>query len=589
MSDIPSFTDAETLLAVDVGSVHTRASLFDVVDGKYRLVATGRAQSTAGAPLLDTSEGVRMALEQVEAITGRTLIDESEALILPTTSDGTGVDAFVATTSAGPRVRAILVGLMPGVSLASGRRLAEASYMEVVEEIGLGDRRPEEERIDRILAARPDLVLIVGGTDGGANESVLQLIETVSLAVGMLPESNQPRVVFAGNRQLGAAVVEAFGDQVPVVLAPNARPSLEIEDLGPARLRLAEVISEMRSARISGLEELRNWSGGYMSLTADAFGRVIRHLGETHDPHKGVLGVDLGASQTTVAASFQGDLRLSLRTDLGLGSALPGLLRHASLETIGRWLPTEVSESRLRDFIYNKSLHPGSLSVEKDDLEMEFALARQILTCALAQARRDWPASSGAGSSALLPAMDPIIAGGGALSRSPRPGYASLILLDALQPTGITTLVLDPYSLVPALGAAAGLVPMVAVQVLESGSFISLGTVVAPVGGGRQGRPVLRLRLDREDGSAPLEGEVRYGQLIVLPLGQGEHGKLTLRPERGFDVGFGGPGRAGAVRVSGGAVGLIVDARGRPLQLSRDPGRRREANQKWLWDIGALQ
>lgn len=589
MSDLPSYTDAETLLAVDVGSVHTRASLFDVVDGKYRLVATGRAHSTAGAPLLDTSEGVRMALEQVQVITGRTLVDESESLILPTTSDGAGVDAFVATSSAGPRIRAVLVGLMPGVSLASGRRLAEASYLDVIEEIGLSDRHREEERIDRILAARPDLVLIVGGTDGGASDSVLRLIETVSLAVGLMPEGNQPKIVFAGNRQLGAAVVEKFGDQVPVVLAPNARPSLEVEDLGPARLRLAEAIAELRTARISGFDELKQWSGGYMSLTADAFGRVIRHLSETHDPHKGVLGVDLGASQTTVAAAFQGDLHLCVRMDLGLGSALPGLLRHASIESVGRWLPIDVPEARVRDFIFNKSLHPGTLSVEKEELEIEFALARQILVSALAQARRDWPNSKGGAKSALLPPMEPIIAGGGALSRAPRPGYAALILLDSLQPIGITTLVLDPYSLVPALGAAAGVVPMVAVQVLESGSFISLGTVVAPVGAGRAGRPVLRLRLDREDGSAPLEGEVRFGQLIVLPLGQGEHGRLTVRPERGFDVGFGGPGRAGAVRVSGGAVGLIVDARGRPLQLSKDGGRRREANQKWLWDIGALQ
>ena len=41
--------DAETLLAVDVGTVNTRASIFDVVDGRYRLVATAKAPSTAAA------------------------------------------------------------------------------------------------------------------------------------------------------------------------------------------------------------------------------------------------------------------------------------------------------------------------------------------------------------------------------------------------------------------------------------------------------------------------------------------------------------------------------------------------------------
>jgi hypothetical protein len=94
--------------------------------------------------------------------------------------------------------------------------------------------------------------------------------------------------------------------------------------------------------------------------------------------------------------------------------------------------------------------------------------------------------------------------------------------------------------------------------------------------------------LEREGGETT-EGIVRFGQLSVLPLRQGEFGKLTLRPERGFDVGLGGPGRAGAVRVSGGAVGVIIDARGRPLDLTRESGRWRDLVQKWLWDIGALE
>jgi hypothetical protein len=163
-----------------------------------------------------------------------------------------------------------------------------------------------------------------------------------------------------------------------------------------------------------------------------------------------------------------------------------------------------------------------------------------------------------------------------------------LALLDALQPTGIATLVLDPYNLTPGLGVAAGPLPMAAVQALDSGSFVSLGTVVSPVGRGRPGRPVLRLKLERERGETA-EGEIRLGQLAVLPMRQGDFGKLTLRPERGFDVGFGAPGKAGALRVAGGAVGLIIDARGRPLQGPKDPGRARDLNQKWLWDIGALE
>jgi hypothetical protein len=77
--------------------------------------------------------------------------------------------------------------------------------------------------------------------------------------------------------------------------------------------------------------------------------------------------------------------------------------------------------------------------------------------------------------------------------------------------------------------------------------------------------------------------------VAVVAAGAGRGGKLTVRPQQGVDVGVGAPGKAGVMRVTGGAVGLIIDARGRPLVLPRDEGRRRELNQKWLYDIGALQ
>ncbi len=579
--------EAETLLTLDVGSVNTRASLFDVVDGRYRLVAHGRASSTAGSPLFDIREGMQMALDQVQVITGRPMLDEGETLIMPSTAEGSGVDVFVVTSSAGPAVRAMVVGLMPGVSLESARKLATSTYLQVVDEIGLMDRRREEEQIDLILSAKPDLILMVGGTDGGASASVLRMVETVGLAAGLFADGEQPQLVYAGNRTLAAEVMERFDERISVALVPNVRPSLGQEDLAPARLRLSDVIAEMRARRIAGHDDLKAWAGGSISLTADAFGRVIRYLSQVYDPDKGVLGIDLGASQVTVAAAFDGDLHLTVRTDMGLGEVAPGVLRYAKLDEVVRWLPMDDPPSSVLDYIYNKSLHPSTIPTELNELHIEYALARETIRNALMLSRSSW--SRGAKDVSILPPMEPIIASGAVLARSPRPGFAALALLDAVQPRGISTLVLDPHSLIPAVGAAAGSLPMVTVQVLESGSFVSLGTVVSPVGGGRPGKPALRVRLEPEGGGEPSDMRVRLGQLVLLPLRQGEHGRLTLRPERGFDVGFGGAGRAGALRVAGGVLGLIIDARGRPLELASDPGRRMELNQKWLYDIGALQ
>ncbi|NIS81812.1 MAG: hypothetical protein GTO14_16745 [Anaerolineales bacterium] len=584
-----SILDAESLLAIDVGSVNTRAALFDVVDGHYRLVATGRVPSTAGAPLFDISEGVRMALDQIQKITGKRLIDENESLIMPVKSDAVGVDTFVATTTTGPNVRTVLVGLMPGVSMESVRRLAAMSYLDVVEEISLMDRRRDEEQIDVILSARPDVIMVAGGTDGGAQDSILRMMETVGLAASLLPPQQQPRIIYAGNRRLVEEIIARFGRRLTIIPTANIRPNLEQEELGPARKRLTEAIAEVRSARIVGFDYLEQWSGGHFLLTADAFGRVIRYLSLIYSPEKGVLGVDLGASQVTIAAAFDGKLNVSIQADIGMGTSLTGLLERSSLEEIKRWLPIEVLDSQIRDYIFNKALYPATIPAEIEELHLEFALARQVLRSALSKARRGWESDGRVYSSVLMPQLEPIIASGAVFANAPKPEFTALMLLDAVQPTGISTFVLDPHSVTSALGVTAGPVPILTVQVLESGGYISLGTVVAPIGRSRMGRRVLRVQLEREGRAEDVVGEVRMGQLVVIPLAQGEQGRLTLRPERGIDVGFGSPGRAGTLRVTGGTVGLIIDARGRPLELPKDAGHRRELNQKWLWDIGAME
>jgi hypothetical protein len=62
---------------------------------------------------------------------------------------------------------------------------------------------------------------------------------------------------------------------------------------------------------------------------------------------------------------------------------------------------------------------------------------------------------------------------------------------------------------------------------------------------------------------------------------------LDLRPRRNIDVGRGGPGRGGTAEVHGGLVGVVIDARGRPLALPSDAQKRHERIQQWLWDMGA--
>ena len=580
-----SLVDGNSILAVDVGAANTRAVMFDVVEGEYRFVASGTAPSTAEAPFKDVSEGVRNAISNLQAVLGKTLLDGSRDLITPSQPNGSGVDGLVVTISAGPTIKAVLVGLLKDVSLESARRLTESTYARIVETIGLNDRRKPEQQIDAILRVRPDLIVIAGGTDGGASRSIKKLLEPIGLASFILPEEKVPAVLFAGNEKITEeikALVGSFASTMHV--SPNVRPSLETEDLEPAQRELARMVVNIRKRQMKGVELLDLWSGGHMLPTAYATGRMVRFLAKVYSSEKGILSVDLGASAAIISAGFKNKFTLNVYPQFGLGENLAGLLNYTTLEDILRWSPLDISEGVLRDYLYQKSLYPSSIAATKEDLVMSQAVARQALYLATQSARRDFPRTAAKIKPTLTPLFDPILAGGSALSDASRPGQSLLLLLDSLQPVGVSTVILDQNNLLPLLGAAAAQNNILPVQVIESGAFLSIGTVVVPVVSANYGTPILRATLTYENG-AEARVDLKYGSLELLPLSNGEAGKLTVQCLRGADVGF-GPGRGGTISVTGGALGVVFDGRGRPLNLPADAVRRRELIKKWNWTLG---
>jgi hypothetical protein len=580
-----SLLQDSSLLAVNVGASSTRAVLFDVVEDQYRFIASGQARSTAEAPFKNISLGVHQAISHLQKVTGKILLDRDNQLVTPMQSDGSGVDAFAATLSAGPILRAAVVGLLSDVSLESARRVAETAYLQVVETFGLNDQRKPDEQIDALLRARPDIIILAGGTDGGASRSVLKILEAIGLACYLMPEEKRPPILFTGNQILTDSVKEALQKLSPSLhFSPNIRPSLDTEDLAPASRELAQVFADIRKRQMPGVDELSVWAGGHLLPTAYAEGRIIRFLSKMNGTSRGILGVDLGTTAAVVAAGFNGKLTLGVYPQFGLGDALSGLLQYTSLDDIMRWLHLDIASSVVRDYLYQCSLYPSTIPATKEDHAIAQAISRQALYLTMQQAKRNFPSEASILKKGLLPLFEPILAGGGALSDAPTPGQSLLLLLDALQPVGITSIILDQNNLLPLLGAAAEFNHLLPVQVLESGAFMSLGTIVSVISSATYGTPVLRARLTYEDGN-DAHAEVKFGGLEILPLGMGQTARLTLQPLQRSDIGN-GPGRNAALQVAGGVLGVVIDARGRPLVLPEDPVRRRELFKKWLWSVG---
>jgi hypothetical protein len=568
---IKSIVDAESVLAIEVGSIHTRALLLDVVEGQYRFLAVGTSPSTVNAPFSDIGEGVYRSILNLQEVVGRTLMDRDNHLIIPGQANGAGVDRMIVTYSAGPEIRIIVAGLLNDVSLASAQHLVNSTNACLSDSIGINDRRRSENQLDVILHVHPDLIILTGGTENGASRSVFKLADLILMACRLLPEEKRPEVLYAGNQALSKRIVDSLNKLTPTHNTANVRPSIDHEDLIAAQETLAKIITDIRSRQIGGLDSLASQASAPPLPTPNAFGRMIAFLSQIYDPSKGVLGVDVGSSSTTIAAAIAGKLTLSV-FPYGQGSGASSFIDKKYIAEIAQWLPAQVPMDVVQDYLNFKLAYPASVPINAESLAIEQALARQVLRRSILQAQTRWPDT--------LTSFEPIMASGAVLNLAPTPAQSLLMLLDGLQPSGVTTIVLDQNGILPGLGAIAKINTLLPVQVLESGAFLNLGSVISPVCDARPGSVILRVRLEYEEGNEA-RIEIRQGSIYVLPLQFGQTARIHFQPLRGVEISQGRSRNLESFKIVGGVCGAVIDARGRPIALPTDTIRRREMVKKW--------
>jgi uncharacterized protein (TIGR01319 family) len=585
------YMSADSILALDCGSTTTQALLIDRVNGEYRLVARTEAPSTLEPPWNNVVDSVRQAVTDMSEVTGWPILNERGQIMSPQHQLG-GVDAVVVVTSASHPLRVVLAGIMRDISLVSAQRALSTTYALVEGVVSL-DRRDDgthsvnddiQGQIDLIQKLKPDAVVIVGGIDGGASRPVLQAAEAVAIANFTMPQSDRPPIIYAGNTELRSQVAEIVRGEAELHAIDNVRPSLQFENPGPLQNEIEGLYRERKLERLPGLSTLSSWSPVPVLPAAKAFAYSIEYLARLDGIN--VLGVDVGGGAASVAAVVDEKLDLTIRSDLGLSYNAVRLVDQVPVGSISRWLPFEMDPSEIRNVLANKSIHYRTLPQTRQELLLEQAMVREILRLTLDDLTPHWPQGASRIYADLLPKFHLIVGTGGALSNAPHYGQAALMMLDALQPVGVTGMVLDRFRLMAPLASVAMVNPLAAAQAMEHDALLHLGTVVAPVGTAREGETALAFKIEYEDGRS-LQVEVSYGSLEVIPLPIGQTANLELRPTRRFDVGLGTKGQAGTTKVEGGIIGIIIDARGRPLPIAEDSKDQQAKMQRWLWDMGS--
>jgi len=268
--------------------------------------------------------------------------------------------------------------------------------------------------------------------------------------------------------------------------------------------------------------------------------------------------------------------------------SISNVCAEAGMQNVLRWVKRDMDERELRNRVKNKMIRPTTIPQTLEALEFEQAVAREALRLAYKQHKEfattlkgvqqqrtvgDTFSQKSSGQSIVdNMTLHLLVASGGVLSHAPRAEQTAMMLVDAFEPEGITELAKDSIFMMPHLGVLASIHPQAAMEVFEKDCLITLGTVIAAKGTGKPGRPCFRYRIhpDKTAGSvSPVSGEITFGELITLAFPAEATAHVELTPVRSVDLGN-GPGQPVAGQVRGGTVGLILDARGRPIWPGTD-------------------
>ncbi|MEA4964856.1 MAG: methylaspartate mutase accessory protein GlmL [Oscillospiraceae bacterium] len=357
------------VLLIDFGSTYTKLTAVDVES--ETLLGTASAYTTIKT---DVGDGLKIGLAALARQIGTPVFAETYAC-----------------SSAAGGLRMITSGLVPELTSEAARRASLGAGAKVV---GVYSFQLTEDDIQEIGAARPDILLLVGGIDGGNADCILH---NARMLAALPPEFP---VVIAGNRS-AARACERILEPFETHLCENVMPKFGALNVEPAQKQIREIFLR-RIVRAKGLSRAETLLSDILMPTPSAAALAMNLLSRGYGGEAGIgdlIAVDVGGATTDVYSVADGMPEcastvckglpepVSKRTvegDLGMRYGIRGIVEAAGLPRICAL--SGLTKKRAEARIDELAAHPETLPDGDPELErLDFALAALAVETAVAR------------------------------------------------------------------------------------------------------------------------------------------------------------------------------------------------------------
>jgi hypothetical protein len=266
----PLTVESNSLMALSVDNRFGRACLLERINGEYRLAAWITVPHQGEHYLGDQ---VAHLCRQLGSRLGRRLWDERNQFPLLTSVDPTRyppIAQLALTVNPRPPLRVWVAGVTPTLSIEAGELAMVGCGAQIVGHNYLAVANHAEALSQRLLAARPDVVLVVGGYDTpqlATHRPLHLLANLVAGAVRRIPRRTRPALFYAGNNW-AAPEVETLLQSTDTFVAtvPNVMPSAALVRQDALARALADYDWQL-CQRTDGFARLERWHTSPVPIT----------------------------------------------------------------------------------------------------------------------------------------------------------------------------------------------------------------------------------------------------------------------------------------------------------------------------------
>lgn len=475
------------LLASDIGSTTTKVIAFEFTGGVLSVLGSLQEPTTVEPPFSDVTVGLFRAFQKLSIQTGLDLV-KGNSVCVP----------YYTTSSAGGGLQVLVVGYTTADSCRIAKTTAFSAGAVISGAFSINSEKNRLTLMDRMSRLNPDLVLMAGGTDGGALSGVVTMAYLLNHARPEPKYGSKMPLLYCGNVRAREFVQETLESHFVMSSTENVIPGNNEINLRPAINSVQNIFLEHVMRKAPGYNRVTDIVSAPVVPTPVGVSGILAALAS--ETGSDVLMADMGGATTDIFSSVSGEMRRTVAANTGMSYSMSNTLSEAGIESVIRHLPG-LPEETIRRWCYGKSLFPTTIPGCEDTELLEVAVAVEGLRMAwkhhqevgynpgrpsISDLLKLRKAASGnlrletlSGKQFYMDSYTRLIGAGGVFSHAPRT-RAAWLLAEAFRPPGITTLYVDTHFRSPHLGAMLGTYPEEALTCYISDCLQPVCRVLSP-------------------------------------------------------------------------------------------------------------